>query len=393
MRATEFITELFQPGKTNWEWEFRGKEEAVASFTAGDRTYYWHAFTPIGSNPTKWEINFRTTMKPTDPDSLDIWGKTGTGNSPEVMSTAVDITREFLKEYGDRVLEITFNAKQDKNDPRSLSRMSLYSRMVKRLLPNWNLYTRNDPREDGTEFHLTNPRAYELEEETAQSPMRWTGNEIYRKIDSTMTASDLDEDMTRRGFLGTMGAAAAAGAQAATGLKMPKEFNLLGNNPNNEIPLQKTAYSYGLKGPELAQFLAQMKHESWNFERLKEKPMGKGYFEKRYGIKHAPQTARILGNKYPGDGERYHGRGYIQLTGRDNYRMASQALGIDLLNHPELAEKPDIAAKIAIWYWNTRVKPTVKNFADTPTVTKAINPALRGLQDRHENFKDYMRII
>jgi putative chitinase len=73
--------------------------------------------------------------------------------------------------------------------------------------------------------------------------------------------------------------------------------------------------------------------------------------------------------------------------------MAGQALGLDLLNHPELAEKPDIAAKIAIWYWNTRVKPNVRNFADTASVTKYINPAARGLEDRHENFKDYMRII
>ena len=121
--------------------------------------------------------------------------------------------------------------------------------------------------------------------------------------------------------------------------------------------------------------------------------MGKGYFEKRYGVQYAPKTAKILGNKRPGDGERYHGRGYVQLTGRDNYRMAGEALGLDLLNHPELAAKPDVAAKIAVWYWKTRVKPVVTNFKDTATVTRAINPAMRGLQDRHANFQDYMRII
>lgn len=356
MRATEFIIELFQPGK-NWEWKFRGSEEAIAEFTVGDREYQWLAFSHVRiNNPTKWEIQFRMLRQDADPEDLDMFGTTGTGNSAEVMSTAIDITRSFLQEYGDKVLELTFNAKEN-------SRISLYAKMVKRLLPDWNLYQRYDPT-TGLEFHLTNPKAY-----------------------------DLEEDMTRRGFLGALGAAAATGAQAATGLKAPKEFNVLSNNPQNEITLQKTAYGYGLKGPELAQFLGQMKHESWNFERLKEKPMGKGYFEKRYGVKYAPKTAKILGNKYPGDGERYHGRGYVQLTGRDNYRMAGQALGIDLLNHPELAAKPDIAAKIAVWYWNTRVKPTVKNFNDTATVTKAINPAMRGLQDRHENFKDYLRII
>ena len=220
-----------------------------------------------------------------------------------------------------------------------------------------------------------------------------------------MRASEIvTEDLIRRGFLGALGAAAATGAQAATGikttgsqaatgLKPPREFNLLGNNPTNEIPLQKIAYGQGLKGTELAQFLGQMKHESWNFERMKERPQGPGYFERRYGVKHAPRTAKILGNKLPGDGEKYHGRGYVQLTGRDNYRMAGQALGLDLLNRPELAANPDVAAKIAVWYWTTRVRPTVTNFADTAKVTRAINPALRGLQDRHENFKDYMRII
>ena len=201
------------------------------------------------------------------------------------------------------------------------------------------------------------------------------------------------EDMTRRGFLGALGAAAATGAQAATGIKVPKEFNMLGNNSHNEITLQKTAYGQGLKGPELAQFLGQMKHESWNFERMKERAQGPGYFERRYGVKHAPKTAQILGNKLPGDGEKYHGRGYIQLTGRDNYKMAGQALGLDLLNHPELAAKPEIAAKIAVWYWTTRVRPNVRNFADTAAVTRAINPAMRGLQDRNENFKDYLRLI
>ena len=218
------------------------------------------------------------------------------------------------------------------------------------------------------------------------------------------------EDVSRRGFLGMIGGTAAAAAMgsagAATrpaapatqqasglGLKMPKEFNLLGNHPQNEITLQKTALGSGLKGPELAQFLAQMKHESWNFEKLKEQPKGQDYFERRYGVQYAPKTAKILGNKVPGDGQRYYGRGYVQLTGRENYKRAGEALGIDLLNKPDLAANPDVAAKIAVWYWNSRVRPRVKNFADTAAVTKAINPALRGLGDRDANFKDYMRLV
>ena len=132
-----------------------------------------------------------------------------------------------------------------------------------------------------------------------------------------MRASEfINEDMSRRGFLGALGAgmaSAAAPALAKQSATPSQAYNVLSNNPNNEITLQKVAISSGLKGPELAQFLGQMKHESWNFERLKEKPMGKGYFEKRYGVQHAPKTAKILGNKRPGDGERYHGRGFVQI--------------------------------------------------------------------------------
>lgn len=173
----------------------------------------------------------------------------------------------------------------------------------------------------------------------------------------------------------------------------PGEYTVLSFNPTNEVTLQKVAIRSGLKGAELAQFLAQMKHESWNFDRMKEKAQGKGYFEKRYGVQHAPKTAKILGNKHVGDGERFKGRGYIQLTGRSNYQMASDALGLDLVNNPDLAAKPEIAAKIAVWYWKTRVSPNVRNFADTSAVTKAINPAMRGLEDRHANFLTYNKIL
>jgi hypothetical protein len=156
MRATEFITELFQPGKTNWEWARLGRDEASAFFKIGNREYLWQAFEL--RNSKKWEIQFRLIRKPdVDPDTLDLFGTTGTGNSAEVMSTAVDITRAFLKQYGlDNIEEITFNAKED-------SRIGLYAKMIKRLLPNWDLYSKKDPY-DGMVFTLTDRRAYDKPE-------------------------------------------------------------------------------------------------------------------------------------------------------------------------------------------------------------------------------------
>ena len=443
MRANEFITEVFQPGKTNWEWARLGTNEVSAFFKVGNREYLWQAFTSV-ANPKKWEIQFRLIRKPDeDPDELDLFGRTGTGNSAEVMSTAVDITRAFLKEYGlDRVEEITFNAKED-------SRIALYAKMIKRLLPDWDLYSRKDS-VNGMTFSLTDRRAYDKpenqigeasyegnlgmmemmkffkiasqdEKDLMKSLLSQGKQEEAWKLLQQVTDTELvGEDFTdslKKGIAAgaiALGSLGAGNADAKTNhpvmkpgtyqkvdkvqkIEKPESnaYNVLSNNSTNEITVHKAAKKAGLKGAELAQFLAQMKHESWDFNRLKEKaqPGVKGYFAKRYDMKYSPKTAKILGNTKVGDGEKYHGRGFVQLTGRDNYRMASEALGIDLLHKPELAAKPEVAAKIAVWYWQTRVKPHVNNFADTESVTKRINPALRGVQDRHENFKDYMRII
>ena len=212
------------------------------------------------------------------------------------------------------------------------------------------------------------------------------------------------EDLSRRGFLSGLAGlgATAAGMPAvakhiqpspSTPQEKSEPINMLSNYPQHEALLQRAAKKAGIKGIELAQFMAQTNHESWDFSRLKEKGIGKGYFAKKYDPKYAPKTAKILGNKNIGDGEKYHGRGFIQLTGRDNYRMAQDALNIPLLQQPELAERPDIAAKIAIWYWQTRVKPHINNFNDTKAVTQKINPAMRGLKDRHAKFMDYKNIL
>jgi putative chitinase len=154
-------------------------------------------------------------------------------------------------------------------------------------------------------------------------------------------------------------------------------------------PLIQRAAQAGIKGIELAQFLAQVKHESWNFTRLQEVPQGTNYF-RRYDPKHSPKQARSLGNKHHGDGQRYRGRGYIQLTGRENYQRAGRALNIDLVNKPERAAEPQTAAAIAIWYWTNRVKPYVQDFMDTARVTKFINPQLKGLADRERNFRSLL---
>jgi len=78
------------------------------------------------------------------------------------------------------------------------------------------------------------------------------------------------------------------------------------------------------------------------------KEMGGGaYFKKMYDIEGSrPNKARELGNLSPGDGARYCGRGYVQLTGKYNYRKAGAEVSADLVSDPDLALYAPVAAAI-----------------------------------------------
>lgn len=160
-------------------------------------------------------------------------------------------------------------------------------------------------------------------------------------------------------------------------------------DPKMEQLVFVTALRSGIKGKELAQFMAQVAHETLGFQRLVE--VGNKEYFNRYDPVHNPQKAKILGNVKKGDGLRYKGRGFIQITGRDNYNRAGKALGIDLVNNPKLASTPDVAAKIAVWYWKSRVKPAVDDYTDTIGVTSKVNPSMNGLGDRDMNFHHYLQ--
>ena len=161
------------------------------------------------------------------------------------------------------------------------------------------------------------------------------------------------------------------------------------NNPLESV-LRNVASHAGLAGIELAAFMAQCAHETLDFKRLTE--FGGSLDFRKYDPKYAPKKAKALGNKYVGDGAKYKGRGFIQLTGRHNYKKAGQELGLPLEKHPEMVEDPKIAAQVAVWFWKHRVQPNVDNYGDVKAVTKMINPGMRGLTDRSDNFKSYLGI-
>jgi hypothetical protein len=85
-----------------------------------------------------------------------------------------------------------------------------------------------------------------------------------------------------------------------------------------------------------------------------------------------------LGNTRRGDGARYHGRGYIQLTGRSNYRSYGDRLGFPLEKRPELAKTPEVAAAVLADYFGARGVDASAVARDWESVRRKVNGGLNG---------------
>lgn len=84
----------------------------------------------------------------------------------------------------------------------------------------------------------------------------------------------------------------------------------------------------------------------------------------------------------------YWGRGLIQLTWKDNYKKAGDALGFDYVKNPDLVAQPAHAALTAAWYWQTNGCNEAADKEDMRAVTRLVNgPALMHLDDRIAQFK------
>ena len=135
----------------------------------------------------------------------------------------------------------------------------------------------------------------------------------------------------------------------------------------------------------VAHFMAQLSHESGGFKHLKE--LGNNAYFKKY------EGRKDLGNIFAGDGLRYKGRGYIQITGRANYTELSKDLKIDFLNNPELLEQEPNAILSALWFWK---KKKLNVFADEDNITiitKRINGGFNGINERKKLLEDYKKLL
>lgn len=136
--------------------------------------------------------------------------------------------------------------------------------------------------------------------------------------------------------------------------------------------LNRTMAEFGINTRlRQAHFLAQLAHESGEFNYVEELASGDAY-----------EGRSDLGNTQPGDGRRYKGRGLIQITGRANYTDVSKALGVDVVRNPTLLSSDELAARSAGWFWQRSGLNALADQDDVVAVTRRINGGTNGLSDR-----------
>lgn len=165
----------------------------------------------------------------------------------------------------------------------------------------------------------------------------------------------------------------------------------------------------------LAHFLAQTGHESGNFTVTKEnlsysaerlQVIFKKYFTAESAAEYARKADKIgnivyanrmgNGNQASGEGYKFRGRGFIQLTGKDNYKSFDKVVEDDILANPELVttKYPLLSAA---WFWNKNKLNEIADGGATDEVvtkiTKRINGGTIGLPDRIKHFNEFHNLL
>jgi len=180
-------------------------------------------------------------------------------------------------------------------------------------------------------------------------------------------------------------------------------------------PLGDAMRKYGVVGRlRAAAFLAQTAHESMRFHRLAENlnyrdperliaiwPSRFGSYELAMQYVHNPERLANFvyadrngnGSEASGDGYAFRGRGLIQITGRDLYTQYGHDIGEPVLTQPDLLATPAYAADSAGWYWSKIGANMLADEGQFDRITRRINPALAGLEDRRALYQQAFRSI
>ena len=165
----------------------------------------------------------------------------------------------------------------------------------------------------------------------------------------------------------------------------------------------------------LAHFLAQTGHESGNFTTTKEnlsysaerlQVIFKKYFTAESAAEYARKADKIAnivyanrmgnGNQASGEGYKFRGRGFIQLTGKDNYTAFDKTVDDDILANPDLVSTK-YPLLSAAWFWdNKKINPIADKGATDDVVadiTKKVNGGNIGLSDRIKHFTEFNNLL
>ena len=192
----------------------------------------------------------------------------------------------------------------------------------------------------------------------------------------------------------------------------PEQLTALGIDEKWYKPLMDTFIKYNISTTQRqACFIGQCQHESANFTKLEE---GLNYSASRLmavwpsrfpsldvANQYANNPQKLANKVYGGrmgnidenDGWNYHGRGLIQLTGKDNYANCGSGLGMDLVGDPDRLLDPQYAALSAGWVWNKKGLNDLADTGDYETMTKRINGGTLGLDDRKAKIAKAREIL
>jgi putative chitinase len=161
-----------------------------------------------------------------------------------------------------------------------------------------------------------------------------------------------------------------------------------------------------------AAFLAQVAHESSELTRWEENlnysadglvATWPSRFTKELAAKYARKPTAIAnltygnrmgnGSESSGDGWKYRGRGPIQITGKDNYKAAGAAIGVDLVANPDRAAQRDCGLRIAGWFWKSRGLNELADAGSFDRITKLINGGTHGSASRISYWNKAKQIL
>jgi len=199
----------------------------------------------------------------------------------------------------------------------------------------------------------------------------------------------------------------------------PDQLKKMHIDPSLADAFNQTFDRFGIITPnQQASWIGQCGHECGNFKILEENlnyraatllklfprtPKRAWGFtpEEAAAYEKQPQRIanRIYGNRMgnrdeaSGDGFRFRGSGFLQLTGHSNFYHAGQALGEDFVMQPELVRTPKYAAMTAGWFWQTHKLNQYADRQDFLMMTKKINGGTIGLDDRIKHINHALDIL